>query len=223
MLLKLSRRLLYVLFTLSMISPAVVAQTSLAIPWNKLQTGDILLLSLECRVCKLIELEEGLPFSHMAIFVKTGTKFMIMEAWADGVKLKNVSEFFEDKRMTKNSEVVILRHIKVKNTRRNLLTLLPSFEGLSYDSNFLWDNVDEYRRPKLYCSEFVYKVYEKWLGHDFTMKTKAMNYRKYWNDWYKYFQGKIPQGKMGISPGDYLKSFEFEIVAKLTPQFRRVH
>lgn len=204
------------------ITSFVFAQSSTSIPWSKLQTGDLIMMSLQCRLCQLIELEEGLPFSHMALVVKNQQKISLVESWGlSGVKIKDIQEFWLDKKLNLKNPIVILRHSsnmhqKVsKYETHQLEKYLQYFLGKKYDPEFLWDNKDEEHQSKYYCSEFVYKLYHVWLKEKFTLKTKKMIYQKYLHQWIKYFQQlhmKVPEGKQGISPADFIKSTEFHAI-----------
>lgn len=189
--------------------------TTVRLPIQHLRTGDLILVSLQCRLCQMIESEEDSKFSHMAMIIKSQTSVLFTEAWSDGVTTKTYEEFFKNKKLTPGSEMVILRKNKWGNLKAPIYKLVKSFEGLSYDSHFLWNNFDDLRREKLYCSEYIYKLYQNWLLFPLQLRPKAMSFHKNWNAWYKYFQGKVPQGKLGISPEDFYRSSEFKMIFKL--------
>lgn len=202
---------------------SVEAQTQsdprLAIPWSKLKTGDLLLISLQCRVCQLIELEEGEPFSHMALVIKNKNKISLVESWgADGIKLKTPKEFWLDKVLNVKNPLVIIRHatqFKNRPQLQNLESFLPLFLGKKYDPHFLWDNTDVNKQPLYYCSEFLYKILKLWLTDNLILKTKKMTYTKYYSNWVKYFdqyRQAVPAGLEGISPADFVKSKDFKII-----------
>lgn len=182
------------------------------LPLGILKTGDILLISLKCHLCQMIESEENSEFSHIALIVKDQTNTFFAEAWNDGVKTKTYDEFFSNKRLRQGSRIVVLRKKMKSIAKVSYLRLLKSFEGQSYDSSFLWDNIDDVGKEKLYCSEFVYKFYSKWLNRPFALTPKRMNFTKNWSEWIKFFHGKVPQGKLGISPEDFYRSSDFYIL-----------
>lgn len=201
--------------------PVVSATKKLQL--SQLQTGDIILMSLQCRLCQLIELEEGLPYSHMAVVIRNKDKILFAESWNEGVGLKNEFEFWQDKKLTPSSEMLILRHVSQSkiNLRKEisatsaLENYLNSYLGKKYDPYFLWDNFDEDDQPIYYCSEFIYKLFKNWLGDDLILQTKAMSYVRYYSQWEKYFKSygqSVPAGKIGISPADFAKSEDFEVM-----------
>lgn len=190
------------------------------IPWEKLRTGDIILLSLECRVCSLIELEEGLPYSHMALVYRDKKNILkLVESWGSaGVKAKTVTEFFQDKKLNSKNTMIVLRHKKLLNTKKYFFevpVILENFLNKKYDPHFLWDNKDQDQEPMYYCSEFIYKFFQSWLDDNFKMKTKKMTFSKYYSHWVQYFKAlkqKVPAGKEGISPADFAKTSDFLLI-----------
>jgi hypothetical protein len=189
------------------------------IPWNKLQTGDLILLSLNCRVCQLIELEEGLPFSHMALVVKENYQIKLLEAWGvEGIRKKSIQEFWSDKNLNSENPILVLRHktqLFKRTQASEIENYLAEFIGKKYDPYFLWHNTNDQGQPIYYCSEFIYKLYKKWLGENLRLKTKAMTFNKHyfhWEKYYKQFFMKVPAGFEGISPADFVKSSDFKII-----------
>jgi hypothetical protein len=191
-----------------------------SIPWHKLKTGDIVLLSLDCWVCSLIELEEGKPYSHLAVVYRNPQNHLfLVESWGSaGVQMKTVTEFFQDKRLNSQNPMTVLRHKSLINKRinsRDFYQNLEKYIGKKYDPHFLWDNKDEHHENMYYCSEFIYKLFQDWLGNSFQMKTKKMVYTKYYRYWVQYFRNynqKVPAGKEGVSPADFVKSTEFNVI-----------
>lgn len=194
---------------------------------SALQNGDIVLVSLPCYLCRLIEAEEGMPFSHMAMVVFKNNRPFFLESWGIGVKLISWDEFWLRPR-TKNSEILWLRysainknsdHVKKTFSHRRLFsrslyaadlaTLIKPYLGLSYDAHFLWNNVDDHHQELMYCSELIFKVMQQWLGQDFRMQPKSMHFYKNRNLWFNYFAGAIPDGKLGIAPSDFAKNADF--------------
>jgi hypothetical protein len=81
------------------------------------------------------------------------------------------------------------------------------FEGLAYDSEFLWDN-RTVAGEKLYCSEFAAKFLSPYLPTP--LPTKPMHFTLARAEWLKFFHGHPPDGMPGISPGDFSRFPGFE-------------
>jgi len=176
-----------------------------------IKAGDLILQSNSCYLCNLIEKEEASPYSHMGVFVFDEGVLKVMEAWGTSVRLSTLGEFVG--RRKKNSQSLVLRNKALPNVKFNSHSLLElfrnSFEGKSYDAQFLWSNYDE-KGEKLYCSEFAVKF----LAHfyDEQVAPKPMHFEMNRELWMKFFHGNPPDGLPGLSPGDFERS----------PLYRRV-
>jgi hypothetical protein len=71
--------------------------------------------------------------------------------------------------------------------------------GLSFDPYYLWDNVDEKGNELIYCSEMVQKTLNSALSTP--LPTTKMDFTPNWDYWYRYYNGNVPQGAAGNSPG----------------------
>lgn len=168
----------------------------------KLKAGDILLQPLNCWVCKLIEKQENSIYSHMAIVLKVeGKKVLVAHAW-DKVKAVDLNEF---NAMTRDGGKLMVRRHVSKRSFEDLYDLyMTYFDGVEYDKEFLWNN------DKLYCSEFVYKLFN--IVTDELTPPKKMRYDYGRDYWLRYFNGKIPDGLDGNSPADFEKSKYFKTI-----------
>jgi Permuted papain-like amidase enzyme, YaeF/YiiX, C92 family len=170
-----------------------------------LQTGDLLLESLPCRVCQLIEQEEGVPYSHVGIVVNSmensGRPIVVLESW-QSVRATPLAEFLA--RRTHGTRTLILRpkNFRTVSSEAMLRVFHDRFEGLDYDEAFLWGNSNE-KGELLYCSEFVAKLMNVFLRNP--LMPKPMHYQKNRALWIRYFRGDPPDGLMGNSPGDFLR------------------
>lgn len=90
---------------------------------------------------------------------------------------------------------------------------LNEFDGLKYDHDFLWNNLDENDEEKLYCSEMVTKLLQGFMGID--VGTRRMKFDKNREQWIKYFKGNPPDGKFGNSPAVFEQSELFYEVGEL--------
>ena len=188
-----------------------------AIPSSELRSGDVILISLPCRICKVIEAEEGAPFSHMGVILRYNQQISVLDAYHEvrEVPLQEFLKLRED-----GSHPVILRAKSSRSTRisdstfRMLLRFKTRYRGKSYDSEFLWDNRDE-NGEKLYCSEFAAKFLNEYLPSP--IEPKPMHFRISREDWIRFFKGPPPDGKPGISPADFYRSSLFRNLGTLDP------
>ena len=167
----------------------------------ELKTGDIILQSLPCQTCKLIEEEEGRPYSHIGLVLNEAGKISIIEA---GEKVQRVplAEFLGLRKV--NTKSLVLRSVEPLDHQTAALEKIfkNEFEGKNYDSDFLWNNRDE-RGEKYYCSELVAKMLNSFLS--VPIPTKPMHYTHHRAEWIKYFHHTPPDGLPGISPSDFVK------------------
>ncbi len=193
----------------------ILALSSVSL-WAKtqFQTGDILLQPLYCRLCELIESEEQSIYSHMGLVIERETETFVIESFGSGVKVVTLAEF--NKKTQKGQK---LRHLRFKDpvvarylsevtqTLRLLLHFKKKYEGLKYDGHFLWDNVDENGKEKLYCSELVVKLLNQILVWNYPIK--RMHFSRNVAEWDRHFGGTTPRDEWGNSPADFEKSKEF--------------
>jgi hypothetical protein len=169
-----------------------------AIDLKHLREGDLLLVSLPCYVCRLIEIEESSDFSHLGILLKEQNEWKVLEAWGK-VKLTPLNEFMN--RVRPESKKLLLRSRK----KINVLLMkqnLPAWLDLPYDAHFRWND------DSLYCSEFVYKfLYHHFSDDDRLLllpAPKPMHFIQHRSQWERYFAPAVPpDGELGISPQDF--------------------
>jgi hypothetical protein len=188
-----------------------------AFPTSSLRSGDVILISLPCRICKVIEAEEGAPFSHMGVVLRYNRQMSVLDAYHD-VREVPLQEFL--KLRDPAAAPVILRAKTASgkslsdSSFQMLIRFKLKFRGHSYDSEFLWDNQDE-KGEKLYCSEFAAKFLNAYLP--IPIEPKPMHFRVSRDDWIRFFQGPPPDGKLGISPADFYRSALFRNLGTLDP------
>jgi uncharacterized protein YycO len=177
----------------------------------ELKVGDILLQPLDCWSCALIEAQEKSPYSHMGMVIEVGEEIRVVEAMGE-VKVLSLSEFQEK---TENGQNILVLRLKnedavlfLQNEQESLQNYFKtSFLGLPYDHDFLWNNFDERGREKLYCSEFVSKIYRHFLGIEIPLKEMAFDINR--TEWIRYFRGNPPDGLPGNSPATFERSPDF--------------
>jgi hypothetical protein len=83
------------------------------------------------------------------------------------------------------------------------------FLGWPYDRKYRIDN------RSLYCSELVYRAFLDGNGR-VPVALTPMDFEsageEVYEFWKRFFQGDVPQGEPGISPGAYLESPTFELI-----------
>lgn len=174
-----------------------------------LRVGDILLQPLFCWSCALIEAEENSIYSHMGIVVQVTPEVLVAESWQT-VGLTPLETF---KKKTEKNQAILVRRYRnevittdfEKDEARLSELLKKEFIGLKYDPDFLWHNFDASGNEQLYCSEFVSKLLQAFLGIEGPIK--RMVFKVNTEHWIRYFQGRpLPIGEWGNSPGDYEKT-----------------
>ncbi|MEO5914807.1 MAG: YiiX/YebB-like N1pC/P60 family cysteine hydrolase [Luteolibacter sp.] len=125
-----------------------------------LRDGDLIFQESQSRQSGAIRAATGSKWTHMAIVVSDGSKTRILEAGGKGVAYISLTNF-----VTASND----RHIAVKRLKNAAAVLtaekrqavhdaLMSDLGKSYDTLFEWSD------KKIYCSELVWKAYNKACG-----------------------------------------------------------
>ena len=179
-----------------------------------LKSGDLILESLSCKLCSQIEAEEKSPYSHIGVLVFDHGNWTVLESWGK-VRTSTLTDFLS--RRKKETHALVLRLNPNVNSVQMSADLMLSrfdnqFKGLSYDSEFLWNNVDA-NGEKLYCSEFVAKFMQFFIT--VPILTKPMHFEVNREVWLKYFHGNPPDGAPGLSPGDFERSPLFHRVGTI--------
>lgn len=182
-----------------------------------LQPGDVLFQSQPCYLCRLIELEEDFPVSHVGVLVQEPQGgWAVIEAWGKVQKIP-INQFLS--RRTRNTPTWVRRPRLVQAGALLNAQLLKRFETqfdtLNYDADFLWNNSDE-RGERLYCSELVVKfLFPWWVQHP---QTKPMTYQRNREAWIRYFKKQPPDGLPGVSPADLIRSSQLITIGEIAPE-----
>jgi hypothetical protein len=195
---------------------ALLLWTFSAIASPELKIGDVLLQPLDCWACDLIEAEEETIYSHMGIVIATNP--VLVADSRRKVEIQSLDEF--NSITEKGQSIRVLRFQKQgivenfeKNSKEFLALFKSDFEGLAYDHQFLWNNMDANGQQMLYCSEMVMKLLQAFLGIE--PFVKRMHFDKNSDQWARYFHGDVPAGKWGNSPADFERSELFYVVGDL--------
>ncbi len=181
-----------------------------------LKIGDVLLQPLDCWSCDLIEDEEQSQYSHMGIVISLNP--VIVADSRRKVEAQTLEAFNSITEQGQKIRVLRFRNEKIvnefsANAEKFQKLFADEFSGLSYDHDFLWDNIDSEGNQSLYCSEMVAKLLHAFLGIDPIIK--RMHFSRNRELWERYFRGNVPVGKWGNSPADFERSALFYVVGDL--------
>jgi hypothetical protein len=153
----------------------------------------------------------------MGVVLEVHPEIIIAESLGT-VRKVSLQEF--DKKTERGQKIMVLRFRNEKisqaiesNQAAFMKMFVDEFEGAAYDSEFLWNNFDEFGREKFYCSEMVSKFFKYFLHIDTPIK--RMRYDKYREHWITYFRGNPPDGKWGNAPADFERSELFYRLGEL--------
>lgn len=124
-----------------------------------LRDGDIIFHESLSQQSKAIQLATESPYSHCGIIYKTNNGLYVLEA-IQTVELTPLKQWiargtnghFVVKRL-KNADEVLTSHRLIK-----MKEIGNRFKGKTYDLTFEWSD------DKIYCSELVWKIYERATG-----------------------------------------------------------
>lgn len=186
----------------------ILSQNVFALEALELKKGDILLQPLHCWSCSLIEAQTKSIYSHIGVVIDVDKKnVQVAEAFMS-VRKVSLLEFL--KKTQKGQKVKVIRPSWVSKNIDEFFN--ENYLGNDYDSNFLWNNFKE-NKELLYCSELVYKLF-----HHLNIKTPAPAIMKFDVNpelWRKFFKGKTPVGKIGISPAAFDDEYLYEHIGYL--------
>ncbi|GAB4022322.1 MAG: hypothetical protein Fur0010_25520 [Bdellovibrio sp.] len=170
--------------------------------------GDVLLLSLRCYVCPLMEQTTSGPYSHSGILMNINGTWMVAQALGK-VHLVEVHKFLSQKR--EGTTVAQLRPVEFIGKKLNLSEIFfQEFYNLSFDGDYLWNNYDQNGNEKYYCSEFVAKFLNLFLKNP--LLPSPMDFSYDFNLWRQVLGKWPPQGELGNSPNSFYFSNQFQIV-----------
>ncbi|NCN50878.1 MAG: hypothetical protein COW01_08695 [Bdellovibrionales bacterium CG12_big_fil_rev_8_21_14_0_65_38_15] len=161
-----------------------------------LRPGDVILIELRCYSCSIIADETNSRFSHSGVVIgKQGNQIQVAQAFGP-VHMTSLENFLNQR--VKGTSALVLRSDELKASAKELsLEFNQSWKGIPFDPNYTWDN------EKLYCSEFVAKFLEVFLGP--VLPPKPLDFSRNWDYWSRVMY-PVPQGKPGNSPGDLERS-----------------
>lgn len=185
-----------------------------------LQNGDVLLISFNCYECRVIESETNSSFSHSGVIIKNESHEIRVGQSLGFVALYPLDQFLKNK--TPGTSVSVYRPKEFVNLKasdqasleeRMLSVFNSTFKGAPFDTKYLWNNFDDKGRELLYCSEFIAKFLDHFLGT--ATIPYPLTYKKNEAYWFQYFHGVIPEGELGNSPASFSKDERFIFVGNL--------
>jgi len=167
---------------------------------NEIENGDLIFHISLSRQSKAIQLATKSKYSHCGLIYKEGNDYFVFEA-VQPVKLTSLDKWiargkdgkFVIKRL-KNADQVIS-----PATLSKMKQIGDQFSGKDYDLTFEWSD------DKIYCSELIWKIYQRATGIEIGKLQKLSDFdltnevvKKKMNERYG---GKIPMDELVISPG----------------------
>jgi hypothetical protein len=188
---------------------------AVALIQSELKAGDVLLISLNCYECRMIESETNSTFSHSGVVLFDENNNLKVAQSIGRIALFDLNTFL--KNITKGSNISIYRSHNLENgnvTHEKMLKLYKEkYEGIAFDRNYLWNNFDQNKKELLYCSEFIAKFLDNFL--DEKTIPRPMTYKKHFDYWFNYFKGNVPEGELGNSPAEFSRDHRFYFVGNL--------
>jgi hypothetical protein len=172
---------------------------------NEIKNGDLIFQTSVSRQSKAIQLATKSKYSHCGIIYKKGSKFFVLEA-VQPVKNTPIEKWIA---RGLNGKYVIKRlrnadKILTANALSKMEEIGSQFIGKNYDSTFEWSD------DKIYCSELIWKIYQRATGIEIGKLQKLINFdlsniavKKKLKDRYG---DKIPTDEIVISPASIFDS-----------------
>lgn len=172
---------------------------------DQIKNGDLIFHTSRSYQSKAIQLATKSKYSHCGIVYKEGNSFFVFEA-VQPVKLTPLNEWiargqeghYVIKRL-KNADQVLTRA-----TLKKMKEIGNDFKGKNYDTTFEWSD------DKIYCSELIWKVYQRGAGIEIGNLQKLSTFdltseivKKKMRDRYG---SKIPLNETVISPAAVFES-----------------
>jgi len=188
----------------------------------ELKPGDLLFQDIDCGpVCDAIEMAnpgvEGARLSHIGMVSRVeNNNVYVVEAFVNGVQEINFKDFISRSYDKKGHPKVLVGRVDVDEKLINkAVRKARSVIGSKYDLSFNFDVSDN----KYFSSELIYDAFRDEKNKPIfelapmTFKKPGTNETKeVWVEYFKKIKTKIPEGGMGISPGEISKSKYVKIV-----------
>jgi len=143
---------------------------------NKLLSGDIIFRKEDSFLSNRFEKLDGRGFSHIGVIYKKSNKVYVVHIEDDGskndLKVVSIDEFLK-----KATKIKVLRYrhkLLTKQMIQNIKSLIK--KNPSFDLHF-----DSTSNDELYCTEMIYKLYEKTYGINLTNKLSKFGFYKFYS------------------------------------------
>lgn len=170
----------------------------------ELLPGDIILIELRCYSCSLIADETGSRFSHSAVVLGKYEGDTVVAQALGPVHALKLTDFLKQRQA--NTTALVMRPIERLDANELVEEFSANWLGRPFDKGYTWDD------EKLYCSEFVAKFLEVFLGSVFP--PQPLDFSRNWDFWNRVME-HVPQGEPGNSPGDFEHSENLTRVGEL--------
>lgn len=209
------KRLMFWLLLHGLLLPA----TGFGLTFHDLQAGDVVLLSLNCYECRVIESETESLFSHSGVVVineQQETKIaqslgrVAMDKFSDFIKNKTPGTFVHVYRPKEFKKMSAHDYAKLSASMLDLFE--RHYKGAPFDSRYIWNNVNAKGEELLYCSEFIAKFLDNFLQKKTVLA--PISYSKHYDYWLMYFKGNVPLNEPGNSPASFSRDDRFEFIGK---------
>jgi len=207
------------MLTLAFVGMMSAARFSSAAPLPQLQAGDVLLLELQCYVCRIIGASTSSLYNHSGLVITVDGNDIRVAQSLSSTEMIPLAQFLGQ---TRSSALLIRRPLELSTLKiqdpaafadqavRLRAYFAKYMQGRAFDSDYLWNNVDENGQELLYCSEMVQKTLNSVLGQP--LPTRPLDFSKAWDFWLHYFRGQPPQGEPGNSPAVLAESTALETI-----------
>jgi len=160
---------------------------------------------------------QGASLSHIGIVTKDSSgKYFVLEAVLAGVSLTPLVEFLARSYDNQNHPKVLVGRLKPKYRHQILPALMEAQKliGKPYDNFFDIEN-DAY-----YCSEVIYYAFLESTDSQPLFKLQPMTFVDprtggtfpIWQEYFAELGVAIPEGKLGINPGEISRSKAIDII-----------
>lgn len=176
---------------------------------EKYQTGDIVFQTTKGKIAAVASSATFSKYTHVGMIVMKGGKPYVVEANGPVgyVSLKRFIKRGVGSRVT----IMRLKTPLTKKQKRKLVRQANRYLGKGYDSRFRWSD------KRMYCSELVYKIYNKGLKISLNRPQKIGDFYSFLNPisiaYAKRAYGKkIPMNEKVVSPARIYRSDKLEKV-----------
>jgi uncharacterized protein YycO len=172
---------------------------------DEIKNGDLIFQTSLSGQSRVIQLATKSKYSHCGLIYKDGNEFYVFEA-VQPVKLTQLEKWIA---RGKNGKYVIKRlknadQVLTPTTLTKMKQVGDQFNGKNYDLTFEWSD------DKIYCSELIWKIYQRATGieigkieklSDFDLTNEAVKKKMK-----ERYGDKIPTEEIVISPASIFDS-----------------